>query len=124
MTDLERRKRALVAEGDVYRETLRHRAHEAGLGLKAAGERTQQYGFWTVGLIIAVPLLAWALRNSPKARGEPAPRMPEPERPPTKASLLTRGVRMWQTYQKYSPLVLMAWRFLRQRANRPVSPRR
>jgi len=88
--DLERRKRALVEQSEIYRETLRFEAHNLELYVGGLTRKVNKVKTFNPLLIFAAPLLksffARKLRTS-------------------KIGLIAKGFLVWRLYRQFSPLL-------------------
>src|SRR6185369_6242961 len=114
--ELEVRKRALAAQSEVYRETLK--AEVANLRLHSAGfihkvERIRRIGPWLMLAVpVAAPLLGLLGRKKPQA--------PKPSR--LKGGIAT-GLMALRLYRKYGPLMRGLVAHFRNKRNGPAEER-
>jgi len=88
--DLERRKRVLVEQSEIYRETLRFETHNLGLYVSGLTQKVNKVKTFNPLLVFAAPLLksfvARKLRRS-------------------KLGLIAKGFMVWRLYCQFSPLL-------------------
>jgi hypothetical protein len=96
LKEIEAKKKALAAESELYRQTLKLQIHN--LSLRATGMKRRYTLFNSPPLMRLLPMISALL-------GSPVGRMLLPKRRARWLRLATAALIGWQAYRKFAPLV-------------------